>query len=85
MRWHGTEHDRYCHGDSFGDGQIHRAGFRDTEEVEMTINVLPELTTSPENEAIIAHFTQRTLTFGMIVTGLYPARHATKVSPARGA
>ena len=51
-----------------GDGQIHRDGFRDTQEVEMTINALPELTTSLEKEAIIAQFTQRTLAFGMITS-----------------
>ena len=51
-----------------GDGQIHREGFRETQEVEKTINDLGALTSSLEQEAIVAHFTRRTLAFGMITS-----------------
>lgn len=51
-----------------GEGQIHRKGFRDTQEVEMTINELDWLTSSLKGEEIVEHFTLRTLTLGMITS-----------------
>ena len=51
-----------------GDGQIHRKGFRDTQEVEMTINGLDGLVSNLEKEKIVEHFTLRTLAFGMITS-----------------
>ncbi|MFQ6070507.1 MAG: ABC transporter permease [Candidatus Aminicenantales bacterium] len=49
-----------------GEGQIHRKGFRLTQEVEKTIRGLDELLTSLEKEKEIEHFSLRTTSFGMI-------------------
>ncbi|MCY4567593.1 MAG: ABC transporter permease [Candidatus Poribacteria bacterium] len=51
-----------------GDAQIHREGFRDTQEVSLTIQARDEVTESLAKEDIIEHFTQRTLAFGMITS-----------------
>ena len=51
-----------------GDAQIHRTGFRDTQEVSLTIQALDTVTENLETEDIVAHWTQRTLAFGMITS-----------------
>lgn len=49
-----------------GEGQIHREGFLETIEVEKTIANLDQVTAQLEQEAIVSHFTLRTLNFSMI-------------------
>ena len=51
-----------------GDAQIHRAGFRDVQEVSLTIQALDEVTNGLAQEGIVEHFTQRTLAPGMITS-----------------
>ena len=51
-----------------GDAQIHRAGFRDVQEVSLTIQALDEITEGLAQEEIVEHFTQRTLAPGMITS-----------------
>lgn len=51
-----------------GDAQIHRVGFRDAQEVALTIQALDEVTASLAKEGIVEHFTQRTLAPGMITS-----------------
>lgn len=49
-----------------GEGQIHRKGFRDSYEADLTINRLDSVTTMLEEEPAVEHFTVRVLTQGMI-------------------
>ncbi len=49
-----------------GEGQIHREGFLETFEIEKIITNLDEVTAQLEKEAIVSHFTLRTLNFSMI-------------------
>ena len=51
-----------------GDAQIHRAGFRDAQEVSLTIQALDEVTTGLAQEEIVEHFTQRVLASGMVTS-----------------
>ena len=51
-----------------GDAQIHRVGFRDAQEVALTIQALDDVTESLAKEGIVEHFTQRTLAAGMITS-----------------
>ena len=51
-----------------GDAQIHRAGFRDVQEVSLTIQALDEVTDGLAQEGIVENFTQRTLAPGMITS-----------------
>ena len=51
-----------------GDAQIHRVGFRDAQEVALTIQALDAVTAGLAQEAIVEHFTQRTLAPGMITS-----------------
>ena len=51
-----------------GDAQIHRAGFRDVQEVSLTIQALDEVTKSLATEGIVEHFTERVLAPGMITS-----------------
>ena len=51
-----------------GDAQIHREGFRDAQEVSLTIQALDEVTEGLAKEDIVEHFTQRTLASGMITS-----------------
>jgi len=51
-----------------GEGQIHCNEFRLTQEVEKTINNLDQVVSNLEKEDTVAHFTQRTATFGMITS-----------------
>ena len=51
-----------------GDAQIHQKGFRDVQEVSLTIQALDEVTEGLANEGIVKHFTQRTLAPGMITS-----------------
>jgi ABC-type lipoprotein release transport system permease subunit len=49
-----------------GEGQIHREGFRETQDVELTINRLDEVTSDLRREAIVERFTLRAMSFAMI-------------------
>ena len=51
-----------------GEAQIHREGFRDEQEVSLTIQALDEVTESLTKDDIVEHFTQRTLSAGMITS-----------------
>ena len=51
-----------------GDAQIHRVGFRDAQEVSLTIQALDAVTDGLAKEEIVEHFTQRTLAPGMITS-----------------
>ena len=51
-----------------GDAQIHRAGFRDVQEVSLTIQALDEVTNGLATEEIVEHFTERVLAPGMITS-----------------
>ena len=51
-----------------GDAQIHRQGFRDEQEVSLTIQALDEVTTNLAEETTVQHSTQRVLAFGMITS-----------------
>jgi len=49
-----------------GEGQIHREGFRKTQEVEKTINRLDWVVSNLNQEIIVKHFTLRVMSFAMI-------------------
>ncbi len=51
-----------------GDGQIHHADFRLTNDVSLTINNLDRVTKELKNDTLVDKFTERTLTFGMITS-----------------
>jgi len=51
-----------------GDAQIHREGFRDAQEVSLTVQALGSVTENLAKEEIVAHFTQRTLASSMITS-----------------
>ncbi|MFH1283392.1 MAG: ABC transporter permease [bacterium] len=51
-----------------GEGQIHANDFRSTQDVNLTINNLSQITESLNQEPIIEHFTLRTISFGMITS-----------------
>ena len=51
-----------------GEGQIHRKGFRETQEIEKTINELDWVVSNLKQEEIVEHFTLRTQAFGMITS-----------------
>ncbi len=51
-----------------GDAQIHREGFRDAQEVSLTVQALGSVTESLTKEESVAHFTQRTLASSMITS-----------------
>ena len=51
-----------------GDAQIHREGFRDVQEVSLTVQALDSVTESLAKEESVAHFTQRTLASSMITS-----------------
>ena len=51
-----------------GDAQIHREGFRDAQEVSLTIQALDAVAESLAKERIVEHWTQRTLASGMITS-----------------
>lgn len=51
-----------------GEGQIHRLGFRLTQDVEKTINNLDWIISNLEKEDAVEKFTLRTSTFGMITS-----------------
>ncbi|MYB94964.1 ABC transporter permease [Candidatus Poribacteria bacterium] len=59
---------RTATGSFLGDAQIHRAGFRDVQEVSLTIQALDEVTEGLAQEGIVEHFTQRVLAPGMITS-----------------
>jgi len=51
-----------------GEGQIHREGFRLTQEVEKTINNLDGIISRLEKEEVVERFSLRAVTFGMITS-----------------
>ncbi len=51
-----------------GDGQIHHADFRLTNDVNLTINDLDRVVKELESDTLVDKFTERTLTFGMITS-----------------
>ncbi|MDD3731842.1 MAG: ABC transporter permease, partial [candidate division Zixibacteria bacterium] len=51
-----------------GDGQVHRRGFRETYEVDQVINNLDEVLVGLERDSLVAHFSVRLLSFGMITS-----------------
>jgi len=51
-----------------GEAQIHHAGYRETNEVELTINNLPQVVSELEGETIVKDFTRRAMAFGMITS-----------------
>lgn len=51
-----------------GQGQIHRQGFRLTQEVEKTVNNLERIVSNLEKDEAVERFTLRTTTFGMITS-----------------
>jgi ABC-type lipoprotein release transport system permease subunit len=51
-----------------GEGQIHRHGFRLTQEVDKTVNNLEWIVSHLEKDEAIEQFTLRTATFGMITS-----------------
>jgi ABC-type lipoprotein release transport system permease subunit len=51
-----------------GEGQIHLKGFRETQEVDLTINQPDKILKSLEQEEIIEHFAPRVISFGMITS-----------------
>jgi ABC-type lipoprotein release transport system permease subunit len=51
-----------------GEGQIHRQGFRLTQDVEKTINSPAEVIAALEKEKEVEAFTRRTVSFGMITS-----------------
>ena len=59
-----------------GEGQIHAHGFRDTQEVELTIHNYPEVVKGLEGEEGVSDYAPRALSFGMLTS---PADVATAV------
>jgi ABC-type lipoprotein release transport system permease subunit len=51
-----------------GEGQIHAAGFRRTQEVEKTVRNLPAVTAALDREPLVKHYARRALSFGMITS-----------------
>ncbi len=51
-----------------GEGQIHRAGFRETGEVEHTIIDLDDVLQKLDHDTRVEHFTRRVISFGMITS-----------------
>lgn len=51
-----------------GEAQIHREGFRDEQEVSLTVQALGWVTESLAKEESVAHFTQRTFASSMITS-----------------
>ena len=49
-----------------GDAQIHQEGFRDEQEVTLTIQEVETITRKLAKESIVQYFTRRTFAFGMI-------------------
>jgi ABC-type lipoprotein release transport system permease subunit len=51
-----------------GEGQIHRDGYRETSEVELTVNDLDAILTRLSSDTIVEKFTLRAFSFGMITS-----------------
>ncbi|MEJ2633846.1 MAG: ABC transporter permease [Calditrichia bacterium] len=51
-----------------GEGQIHRKGYRQTQEVELTVNKLDTVAAELKNSDIVQHFTLRAMSFAMITS-----------------
>lgn len=51
-----------------GEGQIHRAGFRETQEIALTLNHYDETMDGLAGEAIVAHAAPRVIAFAMITS-----------------
>lgn len=55
-------------GSFLGEGQIHRAGFRATQEVSLTVNHAEDVLHRLEHEPAVAHAAPRVLAFGMLTS-----------------
>ena len=68
--WIGMEENmiRIATSSFLGDGQIHQEDFRQTQEVERTINQHHQVMSNLKQEEVVAHFTPRTFAFGMITS-----------------
>ncbi len=53
-------------GTFLGEGQIHRQGYRETQEVELTIQRYQQVVRDLSKETIVRHFTPRVYSFAMI-------------------
>ena len=51
-----------------GEGQIHRVGYRETGEVELTVENLKDIRSGLANDNRVARFTRRVMAFGMITS-----------------
>jgi ABC-type lipoprotein release transport system permease subunit len=51
-----------------GEGQIHRRGFRTTEQVELTINDADQVLAALRREKSVEAFTRRVVSFGMVTS-----------------
>jgi len=51
-----------------GDGQVHREGFRDTLQADLTINRLDWVIENLKQEQIVKRFSMRTMTYGTIAS-----------------
>lgn len=51
-----------------GEAQIHHAGYRETNEIDLTINNLADVIARLESETIVKDFTRRAMAFGMITS-----------------
>ncbi len=51
-----------------GEGQIHRAGFRETQEIALTLDHFDEMMDSLAHEPIVAHAAPRVMAFAMITS-----------------
>lgn len=51
-----------------GEGQIHRKGYRETQEVDLTVAHLDEVTAMLNQESIVAHYALRVMSFAMITS-----------------
>jgi ABC-type lipoprotein release transport system permease subunit len=55
--------------DSFlGEGQIHRQGFRETQDIALTIRQFPEVMDSLQHDPVVANVAPRVIAFGMITS-----------------
>ena len=51
-----------------GEAEIHGGDFRETQEVDTTVNHLDQVTAELKQDPVVAHFTLRTLCMGMITS-----------------
>jgi len=51
-----------------GEAQIHRRGFRETGDVDLTVNRIEEVADALGKDSVVTHFTERVVTGGMIAS-----------------